>query len=369
MIKTVNRIVALGLSSPTSCFANRMAMAGIKTFFIGLKEEGVQFNRSLKAFQKEDAFLDLSLFRTDEGIAAVKLFVQKVQAEAIFSADDWILTQLGKSRAEFEPDCAVLAPDPFMLEQMWDKIHQTSLAASSGFDVLPSYALKTEADMASIPESAFPIVIRPSYINSAQPNFKARVLKNREDLVRLFNSTHWTHPPMVQSFRLAPNYILHGVRALSGEILALRLFKAYRKYRGFCSSMEPIPLPARLEASARQFVEQANIIGPFHFDLLACEAEGKSYFLEVNIRLGGSTGKVVKLGFDEPSLMLAAFNAMPATPLPSLRAYSKFTSLGLNLTQAWNDLRNHRDPLAYPQLPRFHSILAALSEIILVHKA
>ena len=368
MSKVIRRVVALGLSAATDCFARRVAAAGIETFFIELTHEGKQFNRSSHIFQRKKTSLDLPLFRTGEGIATVKSFVENVQADAILSADDWILTQLGKNRAEFEPRCVVLAPDPVMLERMWNKIHQAELAASSGFDVLPSYVLTSEADVAFIPDNAFPVVVRPSDLNSAQPNFKAQVLNNRDDLTFLYNSTLWTRPPIVQSFRLAPNYILHGVRSLSGEFLALRLFRAYRKYRGFCCSLEPMPLPAQLEAAARQFIEQADVTGPFHFDLLACKAEDKTYFLEINIRLGGSSGKVVELGFDEPGLMLAAFNVRPAIPLPPLRAHPRVTSLGLNFMQIWNDLRNRRDPLAYPQLPRFQSIVAALSEVILVHR-
>jgi biotin carboxylase len=366
MVKSVRKLVVLGVSNPACCFAKRIQAAGVDTFFIDLLQKGERFNRSTRA-QPQAVSLDISLFNTSEGIFAVKSFVNRVHADAIISADDWILSLLGKSRAEFEPNCIVLAPNPSSLEKMWDKIEQINIARSSGFEVLPSFVLSSHADIGAIPDSAFPVVIRPSYINSTQPSFKAKVLNNQDELAIFYNSVRWTHTPIVQSFRLAPNYILHGVRSKSGDILDLRLFKAYRKYRGFCTSMVPMPLSEYIELPARRFIEQSNIIGPFHFDFLGCEKEGKAYFLEVNIRLGGTTGKVIELGFDEPGLTLAAFNAHTPFPLPPLCNHLRATSLGLNLTQIWNDLCNRRDQLAYPQLPRFQSILAGLYEIFFVH--
>src|SRR5439155_23157230 len=37
------------------------------------------------------------------------------------------------------------------------------------------------------------------------------------------------------------------------------------------------------------------------------EAERRAYFLEINTRLGGTTDKVARLGYDEPLLSLQAF--------------------------------------------------------------
>ena len=209
--------------------------------------------------------------------------------------------------------------------------------------------------------------MRPSYPNSASPNFKAHLLASRDEVTRLFDATTWTHPPIVQPFCLGPNMVLHGTRAQSGEWLKMQLFNVYRKYRGFSASMESVPMPAQLEAAARRFVEAAGLTGPFHFDLLVDSADGVIYFLEINARLGGTTGKAMVLGYDEPGLLFRAFNAVTARPLPPLQTHPRVTSVKLNLAQAWNDLRNRRDPLAYPQLPRTRSVLAALMEIQLVH--
>jgi predicted ATP-grasp superfamily ATP-dependent carboligase len=363
---TVHRLVVVGASAPMLATARRM-MNSVKTYLIHL-DRGVKVShRPPIGIESESATIDIAQVGTAEGMSIVKSFTDKIKADAIVSDDDWTLLCLARNRARFEPGCKVLAPDASLLERLWDKSYQVGLAQRSGFDVLPTYTLKTAEDVAGLPEEVFPAVVRPSYLNSASPNFKAKVLASRDEAVRLYSTTAWSRPPILQRFCLGPNMVLHGIRAESGELLELRLFHVYRKYRGFSASMQPVPLPAEMEAAAQRFVEAAGLTGPFHFDLLVNSADEKVYFLEINTRLGGTTGKVIELGYDEPGLLLRAFHAVPARPLAPLPAYPRVTSVRLNLTQAWNDLFSRRDPLAYPQLPRAQSVLAALKEIQLVH--
>jgi hypothetical protein len=180
-------------------------------------------------------------------------------------------------------------------------------------------------------------------------------MNTREDLDRLCAQTQWSRAPIAQPFRLGPNYVLHGMRSESGEMLALRLFKAYRKYRGFTTSMAPVHLSSGMEKSARRFVEAAGLTGPFHFELLGSDADDRLYFLEINCRLGGTTAKAMQLGYDEPG------------PLPLLRVYPRATTISLNLVQALDALRNRRDPLAYPQPSRMRTFFAAIKEALTVH--
>lgn len=304
---------------------------------------------------------------TPEGLAAIHSFVDKVHADALLTTDDFTLTWLGKHRASFEPRCRLMIPQPAVLEPLLDKSRQIDRAQECGFDLLPSWRLTSAEAIAAIPDEAFPVVIRPRLADSARPSFKALVMRSRQDLSRLYASTQWTLDPIAQPFRLGPNYILHGVRAQCGGLLDLRLFKAYRKYHGYTTSMAPAPLPAGLESAARRFVEAEGLTGPFHFELLGAEADHRLYFLEINCRLGGTTAKVMQLGYDEPGLLLKAFNLQAPRPLPALRVYPRATTISLNLLQALDALRKRRDPLAYPQMPRMQSFFAALREAVAVH--
>ncbi len=362
---TVRSLVVVGASAPMLATAQRMSDS-MQIHLIRLihqqRKSKVSYRR-LTGVEPGSIAVDLAEIGTAEGMAKVKAFADKVKADAIVSDDDWTLLCLARNRALFEPACRLLAPDADTLEQLWDKDRQVQLARESGFNVLPTYTLRSDADVDAIEDSEFPVVVRPSYLNSASPNFKAKVLASRDEVRRLFAETVWSHPPLVQRFCLGPNLILHGMRAHSGEFLKLQLFNVYRKYHGFSASMEPVPLPPELARSARRFVETAGLTGPFHFDLLVNSAENRIYFLEINTRLGGSTAKAIQLGYDEPALLFRAFNAVPPRLLPRLAAHPRVTSVRLNLIQAWNDLLNRRDPLAYPQLPRMQSVLAALVEI------
>ncbi len=366
LAQPVRSLIVVGASAPMLATARRLRKS-IKVHLIHLNREGVTLSyRPRIGIEPGCGTVDIAKVGTAEGMAAVRAFAEKVKADAIVSDDDWALLCLARSRMHFEPACKVMAPDANTLERLWDKSYQVRLAKKCGFNVLTTYTLNTAEDVAALPGDVFPAVVRPSYLNFAQPNFKARVLASRDEASRLYDATTWSHPPILQRFCLGPNMVLHGVRAQDGEWLELELFNVYRKYHGFCASMEPAPMPAQLDGAARRFVEAAGLTGPFHFDLLVDSAEDRIYFLEINTRLGGTTGKAIKLGYDEPGLLLRSFNAMAARPLPPIPPCSRVTSVRLNLTQAWNDLRSRRDPLAYPQLPRAKSVLAALMEILRV---
>jgi len=324
------------------------------------------FIRPSNAVEALGTTMEWSVAGTPPGLKAIRDFTERVHADALLTTDDFCLTWLGRHRSFFEPRCKVLAPDADILEKLLDKSHQIASAGWAGFEVLPTWSLTSAEVIAAMPGDCWPVVIRPSQTLSSIPAFKALVIGSRAELKRLYAATTWMQPPVVQPFCLGPNYVLHGVRAESGEVLALRLFKAYRKYNGFTTSMEPAPLPPSLEMAARRFVCAEGLTGPFHFELVRAETGGPYYFLEINCRLGGTTAKALHLGFDEPGLTLEAFNARTPESLPPLPAARRATTAGLNLTQALNHLRNRRDPLAYPQTPWVRSVVAAMREAIMV---
>lgn len=365
--RIVRSMVLLGFSAYLLAFARRAHSAGIRVHVIDLVSQPRGFVRHSNAVDADGITLEWSAVGTPAGLATIHRFVRQVHADALLTTDDFSLTWLGKNRAAFEPDCRLMIPQPAVLERLLDKAHQIDLARKCGFDLLPTWTLTSAEAIAAIPNAVFPVVIRPSLNDSARPSFKAMVLNSREELSRFYNATQWSRAPIVQPFRLGPNYVVHGVRAESGEMLALRLFKAYRKYRGFTTSMAPVPFPAGLENAARKFVETEGLTGPFHFELLGADTDARMYFLEINCRLGGTTAKAMQLGFDEPGLMMEAFNLQPPRPLPLLRVYTRATTLSLNLVQALDALRNRRDPLAYPQPSRLRTIVAAIREAFTVH--
>jgi predicted ATP-grasp superfamily ATP-dependent carboligase len=365
--RSLHSLVLLGFSTYLLAFARRVSSASIRVYVIDLVSNPRGFVRRSNAVEPDGITLNWSAVGTPAGLETIHHFVNRVHADALLTTDDFSLTWLGKNRARFEPACRLMIPQPEILEPLLDKAHQIELARECGFDLLPTWTLASAEAIAAIPNVAFPVVVRPSLNDSARPVFKALVMNTREDLDRLCAQTQWSRAPIAQPFRLGPNYVLHGMRSESGEMLALRLFKAYRKYRGFTTSMAPVHLSSGMEKSARRFVEAAGLTGPFHFELLGSDADDRLYFLEINCRLGGTTAKAMQLGYDEPGLLLEAFNLHGPEPLPLLRVYPRATTISLNLVQALDALRNRRDPLAYPQPRRMQAVIAAIKEAVTVH--
>jgi hypothetical protein len=229
--------------------------------------------------------------------------------------------------------------------------------------------VETKADLSRVEDSLFPVCVRPSNINSIQPPLKADVFMTAAELRSRLANSEWTKPLVVQPFLYGPNYVLHGVRHRNGEMLALRLFKANRKCYGFAARLSAAELPDDLGDAARRYAEAEGIVGPFHFDLLQPEGREEFYFLEVNVRLGGTTAKVTRLGMDESLLTLKAFGLCGPVEPPKRKAWHCTTSVSLEVRRALDELRNRPDPLAYPRFSGIKGFFAAAAEAVWVRDA
>ena len=185
-----------------------------------------------------------------------------------------------------------------------------------GFDVLPTWYLRSVKDCADVAADAFPICLRPSMGEGVDPYFKVELAATPDALERFVAGRTKVDVPIVaQPFLRLPNLVVHGVRSASRQILAMRSFLVPTKFQGVSLTLHPTVVAPAVEDACRRFVDEIGIVGCFHFELLASDADGKAYFLEINVRLGGTTNKVVKLGFDEPILHLRAFgfDVLPTT--------------------------------------------------------
>jgi len=79
------------------------------------------------------------------------------------------------------------------------------------------------------------------------------------------------------------------------------------KFEGITLELKPFPIDERIAGCCRNFVNEVGLTGPFHFELLYSAETSIFHYLEINPRLGGTTDKVFRLGFDEPLWTLAAY--------------------------------------------------------------
>jgi hypothetical protein len=245
---------------------------------------------------------------TPAGFTRVCEFLERTRAQALLPFWDPQMEWLAENQHLLPAGCRLLCSAKPTLKRIQAKHDQIEIARRSGFEILPTWELESIQDIAAIDPTAFPVCLRPSVPMNVQPRFKVEVLPSAAELrAFLANRTWGPEPLIVQPFSLLPTIVVHGIRSESGEMLALEAFLPAMRFEGISLELLPLRLDYRLAQSCRKFADEADITGPFHFDLLYCAENSTCYYLEVNARLGGTTDKVVKMGFAEPLLALAAY--------------------------------------------------------------
>ena len=257
--------------------------------------------------------LPADLIGTREGLERIKQYARDVAASALVAVVDEELIWIAEHRTEFEPWCRVLIQPSQSLSRLMSKRYQLELAGNAGLLVPPTYAVMTRDDAYRIPADQFPIVLRPDRQDDVRPAFKARMMKSAAALEAFIGQCHRLNGPLIaQPFFHLPNLLVHGVRSMAGDVIASRCFLVPRKFECVSLVVEPRSFPDGLEESCATFARRAGIEGCYHFEFLYSASENRAYFLEVNVRMGGTTDKVARAGFDEPALLLASYGLIPS---------------------------------------------------------
>jgi hypothetical protein len=110
-------------------------------------------------------------------------------------------------------------------------------------------------------------------------------------------------------------------------------------------------------------VESAGVTGCFHFELLFSPYDNRAWFLEINVRLGGTTDKVTRLGFDETSYLLSAYGIKPIpSNRPSLLQASAADKRALLKHIIWA-VRGDLTELDYPPSTRMRHVWRSLRDL------
>lgn len=372
--RTVRNLVQLGFWAPSMAFLRRCREAGIAVHLMPLGDTPAanltQNSRTPSAaITSVGQCIPWGMDKSPKALETVLGFVQSVQAEAISSDDEATLLWLAIHRSSFEPSCRVMTSPESSINRLLKKSEQTALATQSGFSVLPTWLIETKSDAEMPPETSFPLCLRPTRISSVSPAFKAQRVVTRSQMNTFLNGLQWTSPLIAQPFCLGPNLVLHGVRKADGHILALECFRTVRKHHGFALTIQRCPTPPSVHAAAIRFAELADLHGAFHFDLLQAAETGEVYFLEVNYRMGGTTAKVVRMGFDEPMLALQAFDLCPPLPPKPLPHRKRATGKRMLVGSMLETLHRPPSELDYPQDSRLHRFLSSAFQFFTVPDA
>ena len=240
---------------------------------------------------------------------------------------------------------------PGVIRALESKAEQARVARHSGFELLPTWLVGSAAEVAKIPDSAFPLVLRPDGSRSVTPDFKVEIFRARQPLEAFVKARSRIVRPMVaQPFVRGPNLLVHGYRSADGVTERFVPFEVPRKHLGVAVELRSIAADPALQEACTRFSAWFGLKGVFHFDLLKDATTGRYYFLECNGRLGGTTGKVSAAGHDEALALLVAYGAvgphvgvlMP--PPAGRRAYN----LQSAVKYLWSAARGRLLPLDYP---------------------
>lgn len=303
----IHRIILLGnFGPPFLACARSWAAQGIDVFLLEPRKGQSRWMK-YSSYLAGGRNIDHDALFKPEGLEFIKNYVDMIQAEALISLDDKNLIWLACNRDLFEPVCKVLVPPLAALELFSSKQEQIELAGSVGFVILPSWYLYSTEDWCKVPLENFPVCLRPADLLTVKESFKVKVIYSPLELRTFIDKlTFLGHPIIVQPFYHLPNLVVHGIRSERGEVV-LEAFLVTRKFEGVSLSIQRTELQPKLAENCAIFLKNSGIIGCFHFELLYRIQDCKSYFLEINTRLGGTTEKVLRLGFDEPGLLLNAF--------------------------------------------------------------
>lgn len=369
----VRKVVYFGPFGPAAlAFARSCRESGIETYLLTPDIHKQNSGRDLDQVPlfAGAARLDAALEETAEGIRRVVQYVRTVGAQALTAQSDSHCLWLARSARHFPESCRILLPQVSSLEMLASKERQLALARAAQLEVLPTFLVRTVADIPRIPAEMYPICLRPTSPKAVAPSFRVLKADTPSDLGRLMQSLHSLDEAILaQPFRVSPNLIVHCARHhTSGELFALHAFLVDRKFEGFALRMKPIPMPAGMREKIQEFSGLANLSGVYHFDFLYDSEKGSAYFLEVNARFGGTTDKVVRMGVDEPFHCLSAYDVFSDQKQPpNRRNCNSVVNKRAVLKHLVTMLRRNPEPWDFPLEHRAKGALRSMGDLLLTN--
>jgi predicted ATP-grasp superfamily ATP-dependent carboligase len=260
----------------------------------------------------------------------------------------------------------IAAVRPEAAGRLESKVEQDRLARAAGLEVLPSFTF-APGDAVDLPAARFPLVVRPDVALRVVPAFKVCVVHDNEALRQLVaglapHSCGVIAQPLVHG----PNLLVHGYRSADGRFGGHVAFEVGVKHRGLTVTMRPVELASSIAFGCAQIERELGLSGVFHYEFIVDEQTGQARFLDLNPRLGGTTGKVLSAGYDEPMALLAS-------QLPQGLPEARFLSPNLRptggkhqaLRALWSVLRGTSTAADYPCPDRLRAVRELLAFIAL----
>ncbi|SDT97017.1 ATP-grasp domain-containing protein [Desulfobacula phenolica] len=286
---------------------------------------------------------------SNKGLQIITNFLKKFKATGIIAIDEKISIRLNEIAGELPADVTIWSASNEIIRKVLSKKKQIEIAKNAGFQMLPTCLIDKDfentKELHSIP---FPLCLRPSQPGSVQPSFKVEIATSLSRLRKIINDFETINEPVIaQPFMNLPNLVIHGTRTMKGKTEGVEAFIVERKFEGVTLVLKPVTVDSDLLKKCQSFTELFNITGNYHFEFLYDSKTQQAFFLEINLRLGGTTAKVFSCGYDEPMFALNAYG-----PLVNLKDYKiqnhKVSSKQALLKYLFYAVSGRLTPLDYP---------------------
>lgn len=364
-LKQVKRVVFFGsFGPPALTFARSCRSMGISTYLLS---PGSEKNPSALQQACFSGFrtIDPGSIGKDSGIEAVLAYVTEVGADALTTLSQTHRVWFATNAARFESICKLMIPSVRCLELAESKTAQAQLARETGFSTLPTYVIHGANNVADIDGSHYPLCLRPAAADAATPTFKAKVVETPQELSAFVNAMRISGDGLIaQPFRVLPNAVLHCTSNENGDLLNAKAFLVDRKFEGLSLRMRPMPLPEELASRIAAFARAMDASGPYHFDFLYSSETDEWFYLEVNVRFGGTTDKVIWFGVDEAENCFLAYGLKVPHPPRSFSTRRKSVVNKRAIVKHIVTMLRHRpDPLDYPVESRSRAIIRSVGDL------
>jgi hypothetical protein len=343
-----NRVVIVGEFSPPILACIRSWAK--QSFDVGLICTGSEKQFICKSrYLKRYTFLPPKYWYTEKGIEIINKFVNEFSAIGLSVMNETMACWVNGNVKGLPTGLKFLNSTTESLKRLESKEAQIEIAKRVGFDILPTYYINTtEKSISGIPDSDFPLCLRPSVPGKVKPTFKVQYIHKSDILKRYLRKLNVSRGGVIaQPFKALPNIVVHGYRNVNGETSGLKGFIVERKFEGLTLVIREHLVDLILKKKIKHFIEYFDIVGCYHFEFLYDEKNEKSYFLELNCRIGGTTAKTYALGYDEPANLLRAFE-LHASKIPHKIEKKVASNRQFLVKYLVAVFRNNLSPIDYP---------------------
>ena len=306
----------------------------------------------------------------NSGIFKISSFLGQFNTNVLSCIDDNIACWLSDNAFQFDKKLFPAFPSSQMVKKVLSKTLQIRVATKAGFDVLPEYLIDNDnIETLTIAPEHFPLCLRPSEPHHMVPSFKVKLIHSYFELKEFAKTIHIKKNGKIigQPFRNLPNLVVHGIRSQKGETKLISAFIIHRKFEGVTLTLQPYPdLNRDLADRCSVFVQLLGLTGNFHFEFLFDPETKQAFFLEINLRFGGTTAKVLSCGYDEPMYALEAYGIESDSHLPVIkqRIVSNKQAVLKYMAKA---VCHKLSPLDYPDEAILKKVLTCIKGLFFFH--